>query len=1315
MMLRVLRALFALLLCSSVLACGASGPREAESAIDALRRSARGSSDPDVVGRWMLGELLLPGGATKSVTSARKRLDELSDEGGERALYAALARAVDDEAHGRFQRAADGYLQALSAARVSPSPDAPLIGWFASNHLLRLRSSVHGLWERAGPTVEKAIAEPGHIGWRARGELVEWWTVDGLDMDRRHGRSGESEESTLDISSKRFGCARHARMAGPFGHGAATDLMKHFDAERPGPWPYQFERDPRRLEVPRVLEVRRTGCTFRPDEPVGRGVFYVETFVQLPAAREVLVAVQGASSVLVDDVEVLTRHGGVWGVWPRFGALMRLEAGRHRIVARLGGRETSIRLMRPDGTPLQVETSDEPAAPYSVTPPRMLPDPNVLSPFMTALGVAPQPGTPPMHDPPNTSDPLARYLAAYLAHIEGQDDMSSLLMEPLVKQPTKATGPALAMQAVYLDGDPVFPPGDARDLAKDLRSKAAEKDPALWWPQLWLALDAADKRGMAEVVPQVAELADRFREVPDIIMGLAGMYAQLGWTAEHAKTVKEAARRFPDDIEALEALLGVLDGEGQIAEADRVVARIRKLNPSEEIDLQRALARRDYPTAIAELERLKDLGADPDDVAARVADLLRRSGKASDRLEKLTRALQSDPQDAEARLELADAQYAAGDATALQRSLVDAIQTGSDTGRLRDAIELVEGESELSPFRMDGKAVIRKFDAEAPRGAVPEAPPGAAPAGNASRVLDYAVLWIHEDGAARMLEHEIIHMQSREAIVEHAEQNIPRGMVLTLRTVKKDGRVFEPEFVQGKPTVTMPHLEVGDYVETEYIYTLAGDGEGGRRFRGPRWFFREEKLAYWRSEFVTVSPKSRKLDIEITGRVPEPIRTDDGALVTHRWRVDRSPALPEEPGSAPVQEFLPSVRIGWGVSLEDTILELVDAAADLTPRDPRLVRIAQSIAASGGDDEGRVKLTGPLTDAKRDAILAKLSVDEKARRIYRWVLANVEPGRERDGRRIVVGKSGNPTDAFVYLCRLLDIEVEVGLVRNRLQPPPRGPMAEAESYSSLAVRVQGEEGWARWMTVGDKFAPYGYLPSALRGQPAIVLVEGAPRESTPAGGGIDGVTHRGTVKLSKDGSAEIELEQVYEGKMAIALRTALENLPEARLKDTVEARLLPQSLPGARLRDIEIKHLEDLDSPLVLAMTLDQSSFARPRGDELVLAPPFSLNLGKLASLPTRETPLYLGEAIATRVAVDLDVVLPDGASVVGELEPVALENDGRKVTVTDELEGPGKLHISRVIDLPAGRVQPEQYAVFAEFATKGDAAIHRPIVIRVR
>jgi hypothetical protein len=601
--------------------------------------------------------------------------------------------------------------------------------------------------------------------------------------------------------------------------------------------------------------------------------------------------------------------------------------------------------------------------------------------------------------------------------------------------------------------------------------------------------------------------------------------------------------------------------------------------------------------------------------------------------------------------------------------------------------------------------------------------------GTAARVLDYSAIWVHPDGSARMLEHEIIGLQSREAIQEHAEQRPPRGLVLKIRTIKRDGRVLEPEIVEGKQTVTMPHLEVGDYIETESVHFIRGDGQGGQRFEGPRWLFREEKIPYWRSEFIVISPKNRPLDIETGGKVPAPKVTESGALVIHDWRVDLSPALPEEPASAPVQEFLPNVRVSWGINLKDAVARLIDAAADETPRDPRLVRIAESIVKEKLPAQGEKSGPAPSDEASGPSSPdgKRLSIDERARRIYRWVLANVEAGRESDARRIVIGKSGNRAEAFLYLCRLSGIEAWLGLVRDRLAPPPNGPMSEVEAFGSVAVRVTTESG-PRWMVVREKFAPYGYMPSSLRGQPALVLrpnpaagrseatpgvtaMADAPRETTPSEGSKDQMTQVGTVDLAADGSATIDVEQRFEGKLAILIRSALETLPDARLKETVESRLLPQWFPGARVLSVEVKNLADLDAPMILSMKLEMSTFARPRPGEIVISPPFPRQLGALAALPTRETPLYLSEQISMGVAMKLAIKLPPGARAPEALSPMSADDDGRTVRINDRVER-GVLILDRLVNIPAGRVQSSAYPKFQEFARKGDAALRRDLVL---
>src|SRR4029079_15372017 len=140
---------------------------------------------------------------------------------------------------------------------------------------------------------------------------------------------------------------------------------------------------------------------------------------------------------------------------------------------------------------------------------------------------------------------------------------------------------------------------------------------------------------------------------------------------------------------------------------------------------------------------------------------------------------------------------------------------------------------------------------------------------------------------------------------------------LRLRVIKPDGSILEPEPVAGKPTLTMPHLEVGDYFEMEHITASASEGAKGKRYRGPHWFFREADKGYWRSEFVTVAPKDRPVEIEQGGKVPTPKMRDVGTFVERRWRVDESPPAPDEPDAPNPREFLPSVRVGWGVSLEE--------------------------------------------------------------------------------------------------------------------------------------------------------------------------------------------------------------------------------------------------------------------------------------------------------------------------------------------------------------------------------------------------------------
>ena len=1234
-----------------------------------LRAEGKSSGDTEAIGRWALAEMIAPGGDAAQAVAAKKRLDQKRDGRG---LYASLARAMYDEAHGSPRPAAEAYVATLVAAQTSRDADASLVAWYATHHLLGLRGSVTELYARNRATVESLLSRPGNVGWRAVAELTEWSVAEAFDK-------AEATGDTYDaMVVAKMGCSKSLRIAGPFGHGSAADRRRPFAAERPGPWPPSWEADPMRGTVPHILKTEQHRCLAASTEHSEEGVYYVETFVKVDTERDLLLAVQGAVKVWVDDSPVLERDLRDWGVWQRFGVTVRMTPGRHRVLARVLADTSSIRLSNPDGTPAAVLTDSEGQREYSIVPPEVRPSPNPIDAVVTAR---------------QASSPLLAVLASYAAHVEAMGDVASVLIDPL-SSPPDAAPLALYLAATFARTDPALPEDLRSRYEREYHTRATKIDAKLWYPRTWLILDQAEQKGLVEGVEPLRKLALEFPEEPEITEQLARLYARLGWKGERMHALTDLATRFPDDVNALRLYVSALEEDGPLTEADKVAVRIKKLDPDAEVDLDRALGRHDWKAAIGELQRLAKRRPDRKEIATRIADVLERAGDPSAAATQLDKALAKNPQDSTARLRLADRAYAKGDLSALRRALAEALQAGAKGTEIREAVDLLEGASNLEPYRIDGRAVIKDFLAWEKSGkrqdSASAAPEKSGPhqiQGNAARVLDYSAIWVHPDGSSEMLEHEIQRIQSQEAIGQESEQQPPTGLVLRMRVIKPDGATLEPEPVSGKPTLTMPHLEVGDYLEIEHITPAPGDGLKGRRYRGPHWFFREADKGYWRSEFVCLTPKDKPVEIETRGNVGAPKMRDVGTFVERRWRVEDSPPALEEPDSPPIQEFLPSVRIGWGISLDDTVARLVDAAVDETPLDPRLHKRALEIVHG-------------LPETKKE---------ERARLIYKDILEHIEEGTETDGRRVILGKSGSRQSAFEHMMRQLGIPVEVALVKNRLAMPPLGKMSEMENYDALALRIDTENG-VRWLTVRDKFAPFAYIPAEMRGQPAIRLVPGTPRDTVGNTGAVDGILLEGRANLREDGSASVELSQSFTGKIGITMRNVFDKVAEGQVRDFIESRILSRNLPGARLRDLKIENQKDLGLPLVVRVTAEVPQLARVQGRQIVLRSLFPMRLAQLATLPERQTPMLLGSS--SHVEVRFQVVVPDSVRLPPSLPEAEIRDGERIVLVKDNVKGHA-LTLVRTIDIPAGRVQPgPDYARFQKFSQEADTAVEREIVV---
>jgi hypothetical protein len=262
------------------------------------------------------------------------------------------------------------------------------------------------------------------------------------------------------------------------------------------------------------------------------------------------------------------------------------------------------------------------------------------------------------------------------------------------------------------------------------------------------------------------------------------------------------------------------------------------------------------------------------------------------------------------------------------------------------------------------------------------------------------------------------------------------------------------------------------------------------------------------------------------------------------------------------------------------------------------------------------------------------------------------------------------------------------------------------------------------LLVHERFAPYGFLPSSLRGQPAVVLQRAEPvttvkappleKEMTSAGGSERGVSHEGTIVLKKDGSAQLQLTQLYHERWAFQLRKRLNGISEKRRKEEIEARILGLALPGARIEKLGLPNLDKLDEPVRLTMTIDAPTLARVANGELVFDIPFMGSLGPLVRLPQRQTPLYISERYATRTKIVFTVKLPEGAKIVSPMEDTTIKAEGLSARVRYEKKGTTVV-VHREVTLSAGRIKPDAYPAFREKMLEADDALTASVRVRLK
>jgi hypothetical protein len=879
--------------------------------------------------------------------------------------------------------------------------------------------------------------------------------------------------------------------------------------------------------------------------------------------------------------------------------------------------------------------------------------------------------------------PLRTYLAMDAALAEGDADSAERYLSGLDDADAFALG--WTMRASFERNDPSRPRTSSASREQSALEAALERDPALELAQRNL-LELLLRRGDdAEASKSLGELDEgRLRSVDGELLRHQ-IHRAAGEEHKSRAALARAKKLDPEHCAVLRFERAQARDIRDVKQEDALTDALSDCAGSLSTRASLAETRGDWKTAQSLWTEALDRKSDDLDALGALAHLATLQGdtKAARRyLDAMERLV---PMRASTHIALADLDLAEGKRDAARARVSDALEHIPFSNGLRRLGTDLGLSDDLMAYRVDGLERLKAYQAS---GVTYE---GAAEA----LVLDRSVARVYEGGGLRQVVHIVVHLLSKEALDRYGELDTPPGSeLLTLRSIKADGTIFEPELVPGKDGVSLRHLEIGDFVEYEYVLEQPPSGVVPDYVDVSTFRFQSFDVPYHRSELWVLAPSSVALKVDRRNTPPQgevsEVTHDGKTLRLSKYGVDQMPRLGVEPGTRSILEEVPNVRIytdvdvdGWMESLAASVYYGRRTNPELRAQVRRLVR-------------------GKETD------------DEKLRALWTWVVENIDDGGDLSSASTATfaTRRGN---RLVLLASMLDVagvDHEVWLARNVHGPkslPGGHPMVENYDAPMLAVNLPGRDAPMMVMTA-SKVMPLGYLPPGYDRAAALRLPvrpgDATGSTSVPPLPPEFADARRWDLDISTDvtGEATVSGTVTLTGGEAIAWRQALREIDADRIREVFQQAELGW-LRGNDLVDLKIEGADDLEAPLVLRFEATTASLGVVQnGALLVRSDIVPLNLGApYVALPQRMTGMVVPYAPLHEATVRFDIKdgrlaeLPDAVSLEGEFGSFERRVEGRS--------GGSALTLELRSTLKTGVVEPHQYPKLAKFVRSVEAA----------
>ncbi len=545
--------------------------------------------------------------------------------------------------------------------------------------------------------------------------------------------------------------------------------------------------------------------------------------------------------------------------------------------------------------------------------------------------------------------------------------------------------------------------------------------------------------------------------------------------------------------------------------------------------------------------------------------------------------------------------------------------------------------------------------------------------GPAVRVLDHSALVYFADGTRLRWVHEVLAIRSREAAEEFGELSLPGDEVvpIAIYTRKADGRRLYAEEVPEKESLSLPDLADGDYVVAVYLEP----GDNGYLYDAgyltPRVYFRGVDMPIFDQRFEVYSPDDTPPDHQRLEGAPAPMPVTLAGRAGLRFDARGVPVRTPESDPVPAGLWLPSIRAGRNVKLEEDLAYYRDRVLALRRRTAEFDDWARDIAGEG-DARARIR---------RLARAVRADVGGDVGLIRRSAAPALHDGQ------------GNRALVLSAMLEAAGIGHRLVLARPKVRVPA-GPFMQVADYPYALIAVDD----GPWIDPGPDRAAVGWIPHLMLGGDGLVVwppqhpVDPVPLPTARS------MTDKRRVHVEAHWDAAgvvrgVVVDRLWGQEASVIGRYLAQLDPEMRPR--LVERLLLHAFPAGRVIDFADPIAADAspDGPLELRYT-----FEADVGD--------SLRLGTFPVQPGRR---YGHEQTRT---IPLSIDLPTNQRV--HIELTSDRDFGAKARTGARVEGPysyrialdaddDEIELEAELQIAGGPVRPADYPAFAEWARAVD------------